>query len=635
MPRITKYTGKDTIYAKTKTDPDPKTASSTWWLMDKKDLPGAVFSVIKYLRDNQVWRAEQAALFGRLYCNLPIWNFIGGNFGKMKNRSNFPQDRPTYNVVQSCIDTLVSRMVQAKPKPMFITNGGDYRKRKLAKDLNKFIEGAFYEARVYEKREYNLRNSCIFGDGMLKIYESDDKKVAIDHVMTPEILVDEADGFYGTPQQIHQMKIMDRDKAAELFPDKKAAIYKAPPAYYDTSTESQGTIVSQIMVGESWHLKSGENAKDGRHVICCDGAVLYDEDYEEDDFPFVKMPYAPSPVGYWSQGMSERLMGLQVSINQLLYTQHKGLHLCAIPIWMIEDGSKVVSAHMNNQIGHLVKYQGTPPTLHSAQVFPPEIYSQLERYINMSFQQEGISQLAATSQKPSGLNSGAALREYDDIQTDRFAALAQRDEKFMLDLADQMFKRAKKIAARDGEYQTIYPGKDSLDRIDLPEMNDDEDDFIIQAYPVSALSKNPAFRKQEVIDLMQGGLIDPEEGRRLLDYPDIQQEEQLLNAPEERILKILDEIVEDGNYTPPDPFMDLQKAKKLCLQYYNKYLQEDLEEEKAEMLRSFSTQIDTMMMAAQQPPPGAMPPQGGMPQPQAAPMPTPQSPMVPNIATAA
>lgn len=630
MPKIKPFKkGPEVIKAKTRNDPDPKTQNSQWWLMDKKELPSSVTGVVKYLKDNQAWRIEQAALHGRMYCNMPIWNYMGANFSRMRSKSNFPADRPTYNVVQSCIDTLVSRMIQAKPKPMFLTNGGNYKQQKLAKDLNKFIEGEFYQCRVYEKRERNLRNSCTFGDGLMKVFETDDHKVGVEEVLATEVYVDDADGKYGDPQNMYQLELINRDIAAGMYPDKRAAIYKAPPAYFDTTTESQDSVTSQIMIVEGWHKKSAKKASDGRHVITIDGAVLLDEDWDDDEFPFVKMAYAPAPIGYWSQGMPERLMGLQVSINQLLYTQHAGLHLCAIPIWMIEDGSKVVSAHMNNQIGHLVRYQGTPPTLHSAQVFPPEIYQQLERYINMAFQQEGISQLAATSQKPSGLNSGKALREYDDIQTDRFAALAQRDEKFMLDLADRMFKMARKIAQREGEYQTIYPGKNGVDRIDLPEMTD-EDDFVIQAYPISGYSKNPPQRKEQIVEDMQAGLLDPDEGRRLLDFPDIKQTTDLQNAPEERILKILDEIVDEGEYTPPDPFMDLQKAKKLCVQYYNKFLQEELEEDKAQMLRTFSTQIDTMLQAAQQPPPMDPMAQAGGGGPQAVPAAPPVSPMLPN-----
>ncbi len=148
-------------------------------------------------------------------------------------------------------------------------------------------------------------------------------------------------------------------------------------------------------------------------------------------------------------------------------------------------------------------------------------------------------------------------------------------------------------------------------------------------FPTSALSKNPAERKQEIIDLMQGGLIEPTEGRRLLDYPDLQQEEDLLNAPEERILKILDEIVEKGKYTPPDPLMDLAKAKTLVLQYYNKYEKDNLPETKAELLRTFGDQIEELMQMAQAqltPTPVT---------PQAPPQPMAPSPMVSNVPQAA
>lgn len=623
---------KSVINAKTNnSEPDPKTRHANWWVLDgKKDIANSLFGLVKYIRDNQLTRIQQSALHARMYGNLPIWNYMGVNLSKMSAKSQFPNDRPTYNVVQSCTDTLVSRMTQTKPRPMFLTEGGDYKKRKLAKDLNKFMDGEFYQCRVYEKSEKVLRNSCIFGDGFIKIYESDDNRVALEQVLATELYVDESDGMYDEPQQLYQLKIVNRDIMAALYPEKRAAIMGASASYFDNSSQSVESVTSQIMVVEAWHLKSASNAKDGRHVICVENMALVDEEYDEDDFPFVKFPYAPRPLGYFAQGMPERLMGLQISINQLLYTQHIGLYLCGIPKWLIEDGSKVVSAHVNNQIGGFIKYQGTPPVLQSSQVFPPEIYQQLERYINMAFQQEGISQLSATSQKPAGLNSGKALREYDDLQTDRFASLSQRYEKYHLDLADKMFKLAKKISIRDGKYETIYPGDNNLLKIDLPEM-DDDDDFIIQMYPVSGYSKQPAFKKQEVVEDMQAGLIDPEEGRRLLNFPDLKQVNDLLIAPEERILQLLDKIIEEGEYTPPDPYMDLAKAKKLTIQYYNKYLQENLEEEKAEMLRTFLTQCETLTQAAA----AGMQQMGGGGQPMAAPEPQPVSPMVPNVPVAA
>jgi hypothetical protein len=99
----------------------------------------------------------------------------------------------------------------------------------------------------------------------------------------------------------------------------------------------------------------------------------------------------------------------------------------------------------------------------------------------------------------------------------------------------------------------------------------------------------------------------------------------LANASEERIFQILDEIIEDGKYTPPDPFMDLLLAEQLVVQYYNLYSQCKLEEEKSQMLRDFYSQIQTLKQAAV---PQAQAAPNPVPQAQA--MPLPQSPLVPN-----
>lgn len=631
MPKIEPYKGQ-TVVRVGKGDPDPKTRNARWWLVDnQRELASSLFGVVKFLKENQAWRQRQAATFARMYSNLPIWNYLGMNMTKMNAQYRFPNDRPTMNVVQSCTDALVSRLTQSRPKPMFLTSGGDYKKRKLAKDLNRFIDGEFYQCKAYQLGEQVLRDSIIIGDGLLKVIETSDCRVGLERTLSTEVFVDDADGMYGSPQQMHQLKIVDRDVAAEMFPEKRSLIENAEPAYFDSSAQSTETIASQIMLCESWHLRSGVNAKDGRHVIAVTTGTCLDEDYDNDYFPFEKIPYSPRMLGYWAQGLPEQLMGTQNEINRLLYTIQTALNLCAVPKWLVEDGSKIVSAHINNQIGGIVRYQGTPPVLQTFQVLPQELYAQLERLVQYAFQQSGISQMAAASQKPAGLDSGKALREYDDLQSDRFAYLSQRQQHFYIELGKKMFEKARQIAKRDGKYETIYPGKDSIEAIGFPkEALNGDDDFIMQAFPVSSYSKNPAERKQEIVEDMQAGLIEPQEGRRLLDFPDLQQEDQLTFAPEERILKILDEIVEEGKYSPPDPFMDLGMAKKKSIQYYNKFTQMGLEEAKADMLRTFSAQIDLMQqtaMAAMAPPPMGGAPGGA---PQAVPAAPPVSPMLPN-----
>ena len=85
------------------------------------------------------------------------------------------------------------------------------------------------------------------------------------------------------------------------------------------------------------------------------------------------------------------------------------------------------------------------------------MYQQLQRLIDYAYQVTGISSLAASSQKPQGINSGAALREYDDLQTDRFAAISRRYDLMYVDLAYKIIDLAKDIAKEEGDYETVFP----------------------------------------------------------------------------------------------------------------------------------------------------------------------------------
>ena len=105
--------------------------------------------------------------------------------------------------------------------------------------------------------------------------------------------------------------------------------------------------------------------------------------------------------------------------------------------------------------------------------------------------------------------------------------------------------------------------------------------------------------------------------------------DQLANASEERIFKYLDLIVEEGTYTPPDQWMDFDLGMQLTVQYYNLYVAAKLEEDKAQMLRDFWTQLNALKMAMTPPMP-AMPMAPGQGAPTALPQPNVTNPMVPN-----
>lgn len=625
--KVSPSSAKTTITMKT-TDKAAKAAGqmNQWWkAKGDSDLCLELLGTAAYLKENQGHRQRQAAIFARLYGNMSLFSFIGSNASKMDQMTGFPSDRPTFNIIQSASDTLISRISQSRPSPVFLTDNSDYKERNLAKKLNNFIQGEFYQCKAYEKGTIILRDALVEGTGCLKVFENQSNKVALERVLLTELFTDPSEGIYGEPRQLYQVKLVDRGVLMEATEGPKKVVKEAEKAYPDNSADSSKSVSDLVMVVEGWRLPSGPDAKDGRHTIACTAGIILDEKWEKDKFPFIFLHYSPRLLGFWSQGLAEQLMGTQLEINTLLYTISKAIKLVGVPRVFVEDGSKVVKTHLNNEVGSIVTYRGTKPVYEVAPCVPQELYAQLQRLIDYGYQQCGVSALQASSQKPAGLNSGEAIRSYDDISTDRFAALSRRYDNFFVDLAYAVIDLAKDICERDGKYSTVYPNKNGVKEIDLPKASLLQNPYVIQCFNMSSLPRDPAGRLQKITEMIQSGMITVKEGRRLLDYPDIEQVEKLANASEERILQVLDEIVEDGKYSPPDPFMDLILAEELATQYYNLYSPAKLEEDRCQMLRDFFTQVQAIKQAATPP---AAPPAG--PAPQANPEALPTSPLIPN-----
>jgi hypothetical protein len=639
MPKVTRKEERDpndrkVIIAKTTDKSKLPIQSYQWWKAEKdNEICEQLISTANYLQKTQQYRIKGASVFSRIYSGKGLMNFALNS--KILDTSNqLPVKRPTMNVTQSCVDTIVSRLTQTKPKPTFLTDSGDYKERKLAKELNQFILGEFYRTKAYELGEKALRDACVFGDGLIKVFEKDDR-VCLQRTLETELFADKNDSWYGDPRQLIELKLSDRDMVAAMFPDAKIDIEKSTKAYIDGSGESQETIADQIIVVEGWHLPSCDGADDGRHVIVCSAGVILDEEWEKDYFPFVKLPYNPHTVGWFSQGLVEVLMGTQLGIDNLLRQISESINIMGVPMVFIDELSKILETSLNNRTGNIVKFRGTPPIFQNPQSNAPELYEHLMRLIQFAYQISGVSQLSASGMKPQGLNSGEAQRVFMEQQDSRFGSLESRYENMYVDLTYLVIDKAKDIAERTGKYLTVYPGKDGTREVELPKSGMIQDYFVVQCYDESSLPHDPAGRYARLSEMLASQEITLQEFRRLSGFPDLEQSDKLANALEERILQILDKIVEDSDFTPPETFMldpdDL--ATKLCVQYINLYGAAKLEEKKMQLLRDWFTQVQTLKQQAMAPPPQAAPPGQPGTNPNAAPPPA--APPIPQSAVSA
>jgi hypothetical protein len=245
-----------------------------------------------------------------------------------------------------------------------------------------------------------------------------------------------------------------------------------------------------------------------------------------------------------------------------------------------------------------------------------------------------VSQLAASSLKPEGLNSGRAIREFSDIQSDRLHVPSKSYEQMFMDIGRLSIEVVKIIAAQnDGKtgYEVRVPGKKSVARVDWNDISLKEDDVVMQIYPVSSLPQDPAGRLQTIQEYAQAGFLSPRQARRLLDFPDLEQVETLANAEEDYLYSVFDKIVDDGDYSSPDPLDDLQLSKQLCLEYYAQGKLNNLREDRLELLRRYLAQIAEIEQAMMPPPPPEAIVPGMTGAPLAPPMPMGPSDLVPNV----
>ncbi len=156
-----------------------------------------------------------------------------------------------------------------------------------------------------------------------------------------------------------------------------------------------------------------------------------------------------------------------------------------------------------------------------------------------------------------------------------------------------------------------------------------EDEYVLKAFPVSSLSDDMTGRLQEVQELAQAGMISPRTARKLMRTPDLEMSDNLANAAEDLLCKLIEEMLDDEVFHAPEPYYDLVLARQLALEYYNYAKYQNAPESALDLLRNFMTQLDDLNQAAMAPPPGAPMPAGGPPP--AVPSAPPVSQLIPNV----
>jgi len=602
-----------------------------WWLAPEYEKHDGVISSVRYIRRNQGDRKISDLLHHSMYGGCSIGGF---GYGHAVRKPFAVQNRLSLNVCRNMVDAVTSKIgAKNKPKPTFLTEDGDYDLKQKAQNLEKFVEGVFYESGVYQELAIAFRDACVFGTAVLKILAGDGR-VDVERTLPVEIVVDDAEGAYGNPANLYQRKYYDRliliERVKDWLKDESEALQKAltilsvrQPVDTEDAEFAYQTTADQVLVTEAWH-RGETRKKPGRHVIAMNGATLCDEEWEG-PFPFAFMRWTPALTGFFGEGLVEELMGIQREINKLLQQIQRGHHLIT-GHYLVEQGSKVAQQHLNNDLAAIVKYSGTKPEYMAPQIISPEVYNHLWQLYAKAFEITGISQLNATGMKPAGLDSGEAQRVYQDIQTERFLEKGQAYEEFVVEAARQVVRAAKRIG---GDYQVRAVNKGSVEFIRWADVDLDEDLYVIRVYPTSLLPSTPAGKLAWAQDMIKGGIMQLEDVLDVVDFPDVDAFKKRKLAPRRIIERNITHMLKTGEFITPEPADNHALAMTLVSEAYAEARLDGVPEQKLELLRRYLS--DTTDFLPKPPPPpapmGALPPIPPTPMGPPAPGPMPPPPM--------
>lgn len=576
----------------------PTSQAKQWWEYELNDKnAGAIMvQLFETLGSDSSSRTLENVTNLRLYGNK---NIVGMNISQYSSLAQpffaFQNGTINLNVIKSCIDTLVAKLSKTKIRPSFLTKRGTWKQQRQAQELTNFTAGLFYRENVFKRTPMCLRDSFIFGDGYAKVYTNPlTKRVVVERVPTDEIRVDAADGYYNDPTMTFQRKYVSRSVLLAQYPDKAEIIRQAQSEPGFNATQGRIDVVKVI---EGWKKASQPGAKDGRHIIGISSGSLLDEIWTRCDFPFARISYTEAVVGYYASGMAEELVGIQREINRILLHMRDSMRLVNNPRVWIEQNSKVNKNAITNAVGDVNYYVGQPPVFQVVNGVAPENFTQLENLYRKAFEIVGVSQMTASAKNPLGSNaSGEAIRNFHEIETERFMLTGQSYEQFHLDIAELMLQEMRSGVPKK-EVQA-FNRRDGMEIISWDKIAAKPDEYVMQVFPISALPDTPAARIQLVKEMTQAGWVDPEFAQELLDFPDTDAYATLTTSPIKLIRKNIEHMLDTDEFVPPEPFHNLEKAETLAALYYNNGQLQGIEEEKLELLRRYLRAVDGLKKKA-------------------------------------
>jgi hypothetical protein len=610
----------------------------TWFLAHRQSAPAGP-RLVTLCREMAL---RQTQLIENTEKCMAVFEYGGGAL-RLQPGAPFPIEDHllTFNRAQNIVETAYAKIIKSRIALMVYTEGGGYLQQARAKEASAAIEGVL-EANEFEEVEEDVVLDELVSDhaaGAVIVTDQCDE-VKIEHVPIEDIWFDEAETRHRTPRSCYRVPKGGIDKfvACEMFasddPEKtpegavgtaesrRAAILAAAnsPETWRQS-KSVADVKSRVDIFEAWHLPSGpveeeeyeedeeyENddgermvrtvkktrpKHDGRHVVAVNvpDGTLIDEPWDgKGGFPVLLSVPRRRRRTIWGLSLMRDLIAPQrehekVSMKIQAAHQKVGVSMFSAPMAAKINVRELTAGTF--AAGALLEFEGQQGvTQLTPEPVAPGTYQYREGIAREMGEAKGISQLATMSAIPAGLQqaSGKALQVFDDFDDVRLLPYHRERERFRVRLAWLVVHCARRIVERKGSYETTYRGKHGIEKVDWKELLEDMKDFKIRVASVNALSKNPAAKFDQAMQMRNSGDITPVQFRRLIGFPDLEAEDDLDMADYDLIAKSLDTMVVKGKYVTPMPTDNFELAISMATKFISLCRLRDVPEDRIKLV---------------------------------------------------
>lgn len=557
------------------------------------------------------------------------------------------------NIIRRCVDTAAAMLAKNPAEIRCHTDGASWKLQKRAKQQTKFVNGVLRECGFHEIQQRCFIDACLTRSGGLpKLWiDKRNKRLRCDRLHPGTFLWND---YESPPLRNAGIRYLEsRSVLIDRYPEKECEIREAPLGTNPMITHiyrrmfGNEQMADQVEVTEAWHITDCDE-KPGRHVIALPNCTLEDEEWEFDFYPIPRLLWAEADRGNCNSPVAEQLVGYHTQVGELMLLISKAQRLACVPRVFLEKGSDVVEDEITNQIGGLVHYTGTPPTISTSAAMSPEVYAYLDKLVAWAMADTGLNEFQSQGTLPMGMQdaSGRALREMNDTGSSRQILKGQRIERNTVSAGEMAFRMCGKLAKIDPGFAVNAMGNRSYEKISWSEVEGDNRDIRMVTTPVSMLGSTASGRIQNVVDIIKGGLLPPEEvqgglGLKLLAFPDMEKVITLETAVRELVEMMVDGALYDGDYFAPEPYLGpsgLNLLKTMaCRTYFHALQMDGVPARNLDMLRRLMSEADflTQNLAGNamqiQQPQAAVPPPAPTPLQQSplAPPPMPAPPMPP------